>query len=274
MRPSLRTLALSLSVLLAITGSVFALTRYSTPDANPHFVTSADASTPEPAAATATIGEPETSAAAIVEEASIDDVVPDESEEPQPVAIETSGDLVAPEESRNAEPIAPVVAVDVLPTVPSAAPAPVIRTAARPTTVPSPPVAVALSGTEQLLFDAHNAERLRRRTQPLVVDPTLATIARERAAAMAASGYLSHSSPGGGTSFDMMRARGFQFSVAAENIAMNSFADGQSAATAMQGFLTSGSHLHNLLDPGFGRVGIGAAARGAIKYYVVVFANP
>jgi uncharacterized protein YkwD len=134
-------------------------------------------------------------------------------------------------------------------------------------------VTVALSGAEQTLLDAHNAERSRRRAKPLAVDPTLAAIARERAAAMAASGNLSHY-PGGQTSFSVMRARGFQFTAAAENIAMNTMPTSQAASTAMESFLTSASHAGNILDPVFGRVGIGAASRGGTHYYVVIFANP
>jgi uncharacterized protein YkwD len=138
---------------------------------------------------------------------------------------------------------------------------------------PQAPVTVALSGSEQALLEAHNAERLRRRAQPLAADSTLFAIARERAVEMAASGYFSHS-VGGQTSFAEMRSRGFQFSAAAENIAMNTMAASQATTTAMESFLSSSSHARNLLDPIFGRVGIGAASRGGTHYFVVIFADP
>jgi uncharacterized protein YkwD len=90
---------------------------------------------------------------------------------------------------------------------------------------------------------------------------------------MAARGYFGHYSPEGHTVFTLLAAAGVPFTAAAENIARNNFSASQAVATAMSGFMASGSHRANVLGA-YTRVGVGMAQRGDTWYFVVVFAAP
>ncbi len=66
---------------------------------------------------------------------------------------------------------------------------------------------------------ATNRERRAAGCPGLVADPVLTAAAWAHSVDMAASGYFRHDSPDGRSPFDRMTAAGFDFSVAAENIA-------------------------------------------------------
>jgi len=133
---------------------------------------------------------------------------------------------------------------------------------------------VSLSSPEYQILVAQNNERSRSGAAPLAVDPLLETLARQRANDMANSGYFSHGTPNGSSIFSMLAAAGPASRLEAENIARNDYPESQTATIAMNGFLGSSGHRDNLLNPGFTRVGIGAARRGTMTYFAVSFSGP
>jgi uncharacterized protein YkwD len=128
-----------------------------------------------------------------------------------------------------------------------------------------------LSGLEQQMFAAHNAQRAAAGLPPLVLDGAVVSVARARATDMASKGYFAHTSPTGQTAFTLLRGAGISYRTAGENIAVNTFPEALSVSTAMSGFMGSPGHRANILNPAFTRVGIGVAKSGSSIYYAVVF---
>ena len=139
---------------------------------------------------------------------------------------------------------------------------------------PAPAPAVSLQAMEQELFNLHNVERNRAGLGALRLDPTLVAIARQRAQDMASKNYFAHTSPSGESTFGLMAAYGYAYSIAGENIAKNNYPDGQSAGTAMSGFMNSSTHRANILETRFTYIGVGLAFDSdGMKYFAVVFAG-
>ena len=91
-------------------------------------------------------------------------------------------------------------------------------------------------------------------SDPLVMDDLLRDVAREFSTAMAEEQFFDHVDPGGSDPFDRMEAAGFKGDLPwGENIA----AGYPDAATVMDGWMASPGHCANLLEPGFGAIGIG-----------------
>lgn len=84
---------------------------------------------------------------------------------------------------------------------------------------------------------------------------SLGRAARLHARDMAERQYFAHDTPEGLTPFDRMRREGFEGCAMGENLAQGQ----TSAEEVVAGWLKSPDHCENLLDPGFGRVGLGYA---------------
>jgi uncharacterized protein YkwD len=97
-----------------------------------------------------------------------------------------------------------------------------------------------------------NKERTQRGLKPLEADPELAIVARKHSIDMFARGYFSHYTPEGANPFDRMAAGGVRFLTAGENLAL-----AQTLAIAHKGLMNSPGHRANILNPTFGRLGIG-----------------
>ncbi|KJE24506.1 uncharacterized protein FF36_01238 [Frankia torreyi] len=97
----------------------------------------------------------------------------------------------------------------------------------------------------------------------LVADPVLTAAARAHSVDMAVSGYFRHDSPDGRSPFDRMAAAGFDYSVAAENIA----AGQRSAAEVVRDWMDSPEHRSNILTCSLTRIGVGLATGGTYGYY-------
>ncbi|WP_261554569.1 CAP domain-containing protein [Frankia tisae] len=110
---------------------------------------------------------------------------------------------------------------------------------------------------------ATNRERRAAGCPNLVADPVLTAVAWAHSVDMAASGYFRHDSPDGRSPFDRMTAAGFDFSVAAENIA----AGQRSAAEVVRDWMDSPEHRANILTCSLTRVGVGLATGGVYGYY-------
>jgi uncharacterized protein YkwD len=115
-----------------------------------------------------------------------------------------------------------------------------------------------------------NAARAQAGMAPLAGDDRLHEVASAHARDMAVRGYFSHVTPEGRTLAHRLRDAGVSYRAAGENIAGNA-----SAAGAVEAWLTSDGHRRNILDPSFGRLGVGVhrEANSPFTYYVQVFTN-
>lgn len=105
---------------------------------------------------------------------------------------------------------------------------------------------------EEELLALVNAERARAGLRPLALDPALVPVARAHAAEMFTLGYFAHESPVTGDPFDRMAAAGLGYVVAGENLAY-----APDVPTVHRGLMNSPGHRANILNPDFGRLGIG-----------------
>ncbi|MCE5199030.1 MAG: CvpA family protein [Armatimonadota bacterium] len=105
---------------------------------------------------------------------------------------------------------------------------------------------------EEAMLKLINKERTSRGIRPLAMDPKLRKIAREHSRDMFVRGYFAHITPDGESPFDRMRKAHIDYTIAGENLAMAPTLD-----IAHKGLLQSPGHRRNILDPAFGRVGIG-----------------
>lgn len=122
---------------------------------------------------------------------------------------------------------------------------------------------------ESAMLSLLNAERTSRGLKRLVVDPKLRNAARAHSIDMLKHGYFSHDSLDGRTPFDRMRKAGVRFTLAGENIAF-----APTVRIAHVGLMKSPGHRANILNRGFGRVGIGIARDGAYRaMFTQDFAN-
>lgn len=107
------------------------------------------------------------------------------------------------------------------------------------------------------MLDLVNRERRAAGLQPLLPDPELTEVARKHSSDMFARGYFAHDTPEGRNPFDRMREDGVRFSTAAENLAL-----APSLQVAHNGLMNSPGHRRNIMDPKFGRLGIGVMDGG------------
>lgn len=98
-----------------------------------------------------------------------------------------------------------------------------------------------------------NAERAKADgLRPLAPDAEAAAVSRAHSGDMFARGYFAHVTPEGRTPFDRLRAAKLGFRAAGENLALARTLD-----MAHTGLMNSPGHRANILNPTFGRVGIG-----------------
>jgi uncharacterized protein YkwD len=105
---------------------------------------------------------------------------------------------------------------------------------------------------ETQMLELVNRERAAVGLKPLAPDPELTEVARKHSADMSARGYFAHVNPEGQSPFDRMAAAGVKFRSAGENLAL-----APTLQIAHTGLMNSPGHRANILQPSFGRVGIG-----------------
>ncbi|MHB1330826.1 MAG: CvpA family protein [Minisyncoccota bacterium] len=114
-----------------------------------------------------------------------------------------------------------------------------------------------------------NAERAKVGAKPLVVDESIVPVARAHSIDMWERQYFAHESPDGKLPFDRMREAGVSFLSAGENLAL-----ARTVERAHDGLMNSEGHKRNILDPTFGRIGIGVIDGGIYgKMFTQNFAN-
>ena len=97
-----------------------------------------------------------------------------------------------------------------------------------------------------------NKERAKAGLKPLVADPELLPVARSHSNDMFKQGYFSHYAPNGEDPFDRMKDAHITYRAAGENLAL-----AQTLRIAHNGLMNSPGHRANILNPAYGRVGIG-----------------
>ncbi len=105
---------------------------------------------------------------------------------------------------------------------------------------------------EARMLDLINQERAKAGLRPLAPDPELREVARRHSADMFAQGYFAHDTPEGRDPIDRIREANVPFVTAGENLAL-----APTLMVAHTGLMNSPGHRRNILDPHFGRVGIG-----------------
>ncbi len=106
---------------------------------------------------------------------------------------------------------------------------------------------------EQQVFDLTNQQRTQQGLSPLSLNLTLNDVAEKHSQDMATRNYFSHQGLDGSQPWDRMRADGYNYSRAAENIAFGQPTP-QDVVTA---WMNSPGHRQNILDPNLKDIGVG-----------------
>jgi uncharacterized protein YkwD len=108
------------------------------------------------------------------------------------------------------------------------------------------------SDLEKKMLEMVNRERIKAGLKPLKADPQQTVVARAHSKDMFVRGYFAHVNPDGQNPFDRMKAAKVKFKTAGENLAL-----AQTLEIAHTNLMNSPGHRANILNPKFGRVGIG-----------------
>lgn len=112
--------------------------------------------------------------------------------------------------------------------------------------------AIAKPSFEAEMLDMVNAERAKEGLKPLKPDPEMTRVARAHSQDMFVRGYFAHVNPDGKDPFDRMRDHNVRFMTAGENLAL-----AQTVRIAHNNLMNSPGHRANIMNPSFGRLGIG-----------------
>jgi uncharacterized protein YkwD len=97
-----------------------------------------------------------------------------------------------------------------------------------------------------------NNERAKEGLKPLKADREETMVARAHSKDMFVRGYFAHVNPDGKDPFDRMKEAKIKFKSAGENLAL-----AQTLQIAHTNLMNSPGHRANIMNPAFGRVGIG-----------------
>lgn len=102
------------------------------------------------------------------------------------------------------------------------------------------------------MLEMVNKERAKHNLPLLKADPEMTKVARTHSRDMFSRGYFAHLNPDGKNPFDRMRESNITFMAAGENLAL-----AQTVEIAHTNLMNSPGHRANILNPAFGRLGIG-----------------
>ncbi len=126
--------------------------------------------------------------------------------------------------------------------------------------LPGDPAFSNLISSEQALVDLTNQDRAANGLPALELDPTMLSVARERAEQQLGSQALSHYDTNGQLIFAQLLSQAdLSFELAGENLARASIDDANVTQRVEQALMQSPTHRKNILEPTFTRVAIGAA---------------
>lgn len=110
---------------------------------------------------------------------------------------------------------------------------------------------------EERMLEIVNKERQKEGLQPLEPDVEMRVVARKHSQDMFNRGYFSHLTPENDAPSDRMRKAGVRFTTSGENLAL-----GATLTICHNGLMKSPGHRANILNPAFGRLGIGVLDGG------------
>jgi len=110
---------------------------------------------------------------------------------------------------------------------------------------------------EDEMLQLVNKEREKAGLQPLVMDNLIRNVARAHSMDMVQKGYFAHEDPSGLSPYERLVLAKVNFKIAGENLALAPTID-----LAQIGLMNSPTHRANILDPEYGRVGIGVIDAG------------
>lgn len=123
--------------------------------------------------------------------------------------------------------------------------------------------------SEQEMVKLINIERLKRGLPTLKPDEKLRDLARVYSRDMLEKGFFSHYDLDGKSPFDRMKEQGITYLSAGENLAL-----APNVIIAHQGLMDSKGHRENILNPDYGKVGVGVMDGGIYgKMFVQEFTN-
>ena len=127
----------------------------------------------------------------------------------------------------------------------------------------------ANSSIEMEIVNLVNIERQKEGLAPLQYSSELSKVARAKSQDMASKNYFSHNSPTYGDPFSMMKSFGISYRTAGENIAKGYL----SAQSVMKGWMNSSGHRANILNPSFGKIGVGYVNINGTTYWTQMFTD-
>jgi uncharacterized protein YkwD len=122
-----------------------------------------------------------------------------------------------------------------------------------------------------------NGARTSNNLKPLTLKPQLSAAAQVHSADMACNDYVDHTGSDGSTWFTRIKAQGYTYSFASENIYVGSPTFGGDAQGAFDCWMNSPVHRANILSPKVTEIGIGYLFYDKSSYggyYTVDFAHP
>ena len=103
----------------------------------------------------------------------------------------------------------------------------------------------------------------------LVLDENLCLAANVRAVEMAYTNKMTHTRPNGSSCFSVLKDLGISYWICGENITA-----GQTSANGVsKSWKNSPVHYSNMINPSFGKIGIGVYKTGGAYYWVQLFTN-
>ena len=131
--------------------------------------------------------------------------------------------------------------------------------------VPPAPQYQATSEWRSRMSTRINEVRAANGVGPVGMCPRLDQVAQDYAQLMADTGHYGHTGPGGESPWDRMRAGGYDYRAAAENIAWGY----PTADRVQEGWEGSPGHFKNMVSPNVSDVGLGAAESSSGRWYWV-----
>ncbi len=126
------------------------------------------------------------------------------------------------------------------------------------------------------LLESTNTERSRSQVADLRISPSLSAAAQSKAQDMVDGNYWSHTSPDGRKPWSFIRASGYSYEAAGENLAYGF----SNAPTTISGWMNSPEHRRNVLDGAYREVGFGIVraenymGHGQTTVVVALYAAP
>lgn len=120
---------------------------------------------------------------------------------------------------------------------------------------------------ETAMLELVNAERAKAGLAGLELDGRLRELARSYGSELAQLGHLDHAAESR-SPFERLGLAGIAYTLAGENLAA-----APDVHQAHRALMSSPTHRANILDPQFGRIGVGAIAGGPAGIFVQVFAD-